>query len=1267
MKDLKNDILPLFAGNEKLPVACRELLSYLGLGEGSQRHSDNPIADLEELYKKQFGTPDKALEELFSRIDSSYYVAKLNKQLFEKREEESLDDTLESLRAESERKEAETDSPADEKADSDAATEKPKYDALMIFAVDIKGEKPLTRTEQAVLTRAFNRISYKFPVILIIREGNKLSIANCERTNYLRKEGERVGRVAILRGIECLHPHRGHLDIIEGMKLTGAERNFDALYTKWMQQFNISTLNTNFYKELQEWFYWADSEIVLPKNEETLQEPELVKRNFLVRTLSRMMFCWFLKERNLIDETVLCLKDYQGTRYPIVDDINSDEFLSSNSYYRGILQNVFFNGLNSDTKKTAKDFKWRGYLPAKFDYRIFTELPFLNGSIFRPLNEDFAKESIEDSVMKVPNRLFYGDEKHKGINAIFCDYKFTVEENTPRDVDIALDPEMLGMVFENLLAEIDPQNDKETAKSIRKATGSFYTPRPVIQEMVNECLLQYLQKQLLKDGGSKKEINDFLVQLIHHERLTTEEYNRSLVRALYHIRMLDPACGSGAFPMGMLQRIVDILRIIDPGSKTWLQMMLEPIVDKDVRENFEKQLSGNTSDYSRKLGIIRNCIYGIDIQPIAVQITKLRFFISLLADQKIDPTKPNRGIMPFPNLETKIICADSLKSLSRDMFVDKTKADLIEARRNYYRPNITEAEREKIADDIATLMDTTFPTFYMQLGLKQVSNKAVLKRWFLDASVNAPFFDAKIFFPEVENDFDIVMGNPPYGGFRIEDTVRDSLKLGSNDPYGAFIARFLGTASVSSPLKVGGILAFIVSDTFTTIRTHKELRKLIMRHRIEKMIRMSPKTFGATVNTLIMICEKCRLEKQDTEEQDNICTMADMTNIDIHEDYERFVDLLTQSMGGKQSVATPEYAIYHYPQSLIRRNSNLPFFVASPKLFTLLADDGKIGKKNFVLPDGTKTQYRTCTLNKKTIDFFRLGDIAETYQGLATADNDAYLFQERSARGSYRDIAVQTDKILTAADLHKITSDEQLRMAVIENGISKDDATSERYFGGRYIIRYDKGGESDTESGWLPNYNLPSQYYIDWSEWAVNRMRTLTIAERNAIKGKTTNAANANKICSRFQNSQTYFKPFIAYSRVGMYAPTFRVGTIGPYDCGACAISNNLYTVNYIIACCASKLGRYLVRTMVNHTVQFGVENVKDMLIPKVDENDANLKRIEELVESICKKQAQDRRYPYAKNEQIEIDKIVYDLFGLDDEDIEEVENWYKRCYPKLR
>ena len=1217
--------------NEPLFDACAAMLNHLHITFNEVTRTPVPF---DGLYP---GSLTKALQEIMGKVEHTYFIGTIDEASLSGHAMQQDEDEVTHKAAEG------------------------KYVGMMIFAVNIISGQTLTRTEMATLTRGFNRIAAAQPVVLFIKQGDRLALSTCERSEYTQqwRDGEKLGRVTILKNIDCLNPNRAHLDILSEI---GSEvvSTFDELYRKWMSVFDISLLNKQFYTELQNWFYWAVDEIELPLLSDSNLDEDQQAKNFIVRMLSRLMFCWFIKERGLIEKQLLELTDFNNHRYHIVNDVDDEAFLDSNSYYRGILQNMFFNGLNKQEKLSKKDFKCTSYLPDDFDYNRFLNLPFLNCGTFDPLEEDFNKESIGDDVISVPNRLFYGDEENKGINQIFCSYHFTIEENTPLDIDIALDPEMLGLVFENLLAEIDPNNDEATTKSIRKATGSYYTPRPVIQSMVNESLLVYLEKRI--SFGNEENSKEFLSNLIYHDMLINDRHNRQIVECLSGVRVLDPACGSGAFPMGMLQRLVDLLKIVDPGNTLWLDIMLEPIKDWTVRENFKKQLVSHQDDYSRKLGIIQNCIYGIDIQPIAVQITKLRFFISLLIDQKIDKNEENAGVTPLPNLETKIVCADSLKSLSADVFEEELKEKMILEREKYYQPNVSLEERKEIADRIADMMSVIYPHFANSLGLNPVCNKAILKKWFMTGSVNAPFFDMRTFFPEIDGGFDIVIGNPPYGGFKIADDVKDNLGLGNKDPYGAFIARFLGNGARVTPLKYGGVLSYIVSDTFMTIGTHLKLRQQMMHNKIYKMVRMSPKTFSATVNTVVIVCEKCRADNTDSAIEGNICQMADMSNIDIHEDYEHFMEILSRSTMQITNISNEEYAIYNYPQKLIKNSSNLPFFVASPKLFELMNDAHPV-QRNTLYHEGTPITCRTNLINGKMIRFYKLGELSEVKVGLQTGDNPAYIFQNPEARGTYRDINPYSSFILNDEDMKKIQSDEELRLSIISEGISTNDPSSPRYFGGRYIALYDKGGESDAEGGWMPNYYVATNYYIDWSEWAVNRMQTLTIAQRKIDNHEKKKITEKDKITLSgvYRNSHCYFLKSITFSKTGVYTPTFRLGAGGPFDQKSSFISVKGFPEEYCIGILSSKLMRFIQKTMLNHSVDFGVDEMNLLPFPSVQ-----IPNIQKLVLKIVEKQKKSPRYDYASHEQLEIDRLVYKAYGLNNDDINEIEKWYVRRYPKL-
>jgi hypothetical protein len=1162
------------------------------------------------------------------------------------------------------------------------------YEGILIFGVELNkrlnGLLP-TRGQLAEVSRAFNREFHFTPVVVIFKYAGQIAFANTERIRYKQgwREGEKVGKVTMLKDINVAKTHAAHIKILANLNIENQRVNsFAKLYQYWQTQFSLQALNDQFYKDLQAWFYYATQKIRLPFKPDYINEKENIK-NFLVRLLARTMFCWFVKEKGLIKHELLELTSWEGIKHKLTNDVDDEDFLQKNSYYRGVLQNVFYNALNQKEKNSAKDFKWTKYLHPGFQIDWLTQIPYLNGGIFDKLEEDNAKESIEDSVISIPNYLFYGIEtdetvtkgkgakatklvekvEHKGLNGILKSYKFTLDENTPFEEDIALDPEMLGLVFENLLAELDPNLEESTINSIRKMTGSFYTPRKTIYEMVNDCLFLYLSKYLQKNYPKIEGIKKQVSNLVYFNELAVQNtlFCQAIVHGLDKFKMLDPACGSGAFPMGILHRMVDILKLVDADNQLWLDIKLRG-VDIAQRVEFKKMLNLHLDDYSRKLGIIRDSIYGIDIQPMAVQITKLRFFISLLIDQKTD-----KGITPMPNIETKIICADSLKNIQADLFSYEAISVLTEARSRYYQPDISKEEREEIAVKIVDILDQAFPSFAYQITGKRIpgQNKALIKEWFKHGTLAAPFFNMDFFFPELiqSGGFDCVIGNPPYGGIKISDEVRSDLGIESKDPYGAFIARFLNSADRPTPLKQGGVLAYIVSDTFMTIKSHLPLRRMMMQNYIHKMIRMHPDTFRATVNTVIMVAER-NVYPQDenrhsivTFNDDHICLMADMTNISIHDNYDRFVEVLNQTKGvGFEStdilpgISNEEYAIYYYPQSLIRTNSNLPFFVASPKLFTLMNDGSDQTRKpqtEIQTIGGKQVNVRAIAMNGNEIRIVKLGDIAEVKQGLATGDNDAYLFQNPDARGTYRSIEDYREFLMTEVDLEKVRNNEVLRLSVIDKGICKDSPKSERYFGGRYIIPHDKGGESDSDTGWLPNYWVDTNYYIDWSEWAVTEIKTLV-----GLDGK---------IKSRYQNISFYFKNGIDYSQTGVYSPTFRINSGAVFNTEATSIFG-VFEIMSFLGFLTSKMTRFFIKNFIDNTVHASADKLKEC----TSLVNTELENVKKEVAQIVAKQQSDPRYDYASHEQIEIDKLVYEAYGLSQEDVQEVENWYARRYSKL-
>ena len=478
---------------------------------------------------------------------------------------------------------------------------------------------------------------------------------------------------------------------------------------------------------------------------------------------------------------------------------------------------------------------------------------------------------------------------------ILSRYKFTVEENTPLEEEIALDPELLGKVFENLLASYN----EDTRTTARKATGSFYTPREVVSFMVDEVLIAYLLGQLVpagrQDGLDDRLRNVFAASQADFKNPLTPQQTADLIAAIDRVKVLDPACGSAAFPMGVLHRLVDLLSKLDPNNQRWKAQQLErarqdrlladKMQDDENRENARRDVdariddiehSFNTRfhalDFARKLYLIENCIYGVDIQPIACQIAKLRFFIALLVDQNVDRSAPNCGVRPLPNLETRIVAADVLMPAERlqdhqldllDEEIKKLREALDLVRHEHFSARTPERKarcREKDAQ-----LRRQISGALQQGGLPSRTAEA-LARWDpYDQNAHASFFEPAWMF-SVKDGFDIVLSNPPYVRQEQIKELKPSLKqhyrcyTGTADLYVYFYERGIQL------LKSGGAFSFISSNKWFRSAYGEKLRAWIGQHtRLLRIIDFGDApVFKAIAYPCIIVLSKQEQQEQPT-------------------------------------------------------------------------------------------------------------------------------------------------------------------------------------------------------------------------------------------------------------------------------------------------------------------------------------------------------------------------------------------------------------------
>ncbi len=788
-----------------------------------------------------------------------------------------------------------------------------------LFVVVRLSENQYSRTELSGITREINRL-FPMPVMVLFKYDDNLTLSVIDRRLHKKDESKDVlEKVTQIKDIHIDNPHRAHIEILYDLSyssLYNAKKftNFVELHKAWQDTLDTKELNKRFFNELANWYFWAISVVEFPDDE--LKDKEVRNATNVIRLITRLMFVWFLKEKNLVPEDLFNLTKLREL-LKFTDKNNS-------TYYKAILQNLFFATLNTEMgrRKFRRNYgsslnshyfihnlfryETEFYEPQQTLEKYFDPIPFLNGGLFECLDKQIEinneKRSLRidgfsdraDNVIKVPDELFFTEgeriidlsevygsakknkEKVRGLIDILSRYKFTITENTPIEEEVALDPELLGKVFENLLANYNP----ETKTTARKQTGSFYTPREIVNYMVDESLIAYLQ-QKLNDDNTETQLRD-LLSYSENPNPFDEQQTEDIIHAIDEIKILDPACGSGAFPMGILHKLVHILHKIDPKNEQWEKRQLEK-VDKlisdaetisdtrtrerviadlsETRKDVEQAFENNELDYGRKLFLIENCIYGVDIQPIAVQIAKLRFFISLIVEQKIVRERANLGIRPLPNLETKFVAANTLIALEKEQAhlfsnpeidikkeqLKKTRHDYFEARTPSRKENCRIKDKQ-LRNEIAELLITEHRL--------HPTNATKLAAWDpYDQNLSADFFDPEWMF-SLNDGFDVVIGNPPYliiAGSVFQNKFAKFYKLqeGKPDLYRIFIE------CTFKFLKKFGITSLITPNTFLTIPSAKKIREYIVNNMsLISVVNYDQSVFeSASVNSIVYILQ----------------------------------------------------------------------------------------------------------------------------------------------------------------------------------------------------------------------------------------------------------------------------------------------------------------------------------------------------------------------------------------------------------------------------
>ncbi len=592
-------------------------------------------------------------------------------------------------------------------------------------------------------------------------------------------------------------------------------------------RFSIEAINKEFYNDISKHFYdligrYNESGALIQKPQLKLPDnaTHIENQEYAIRLFGRIVFCWFLKEKKSQENIPL-----------LPSEVFDEAVLTGENVLHGVLEPLFFNCLNTSFDEREE----------KYTKSSYALVPYLNGGLFHPnsgAGGDYFKEG-KGSTVDIPDSWFHS------LLETLKTYNFTLDENIDFDVELSIDPEMLGRIFENLLAEINP----ETGESARKTTGSFYTPRKIVSHMVDLCLTRYL---LDETNISEEKINALITlsTLDDAEHPLNADEKRQVVEKLYNLKTLDPACGSGAFPIGILQKIVYLLEQVDSDFALSKNMIQKGFIAGN------KHLDKN-KNYLRKLILIRDVIHGVDIQPVAVEISKLRCFLTLIVEQDVVDDSQNRGLEPLPNLDFQFVCADTLLGLDEQkqlMFGEDShlEEELALIREEYYSTN-SGKRREALKTKYSKVVNE-------ELTLFGESSRTTQLKSFQPFVVNnqATFFDAKTMFGI--SDFNIVIGNPPYVRLsHLDDKVINNLrakysekrngtiKPWSDDLYVHFIFKAFEL------VKPKGLVCFITSDSFIGLEGKERVREKFLEENLLELIRCPKETFGATIYTAIFL------------------------------------------------------------------------------------------------------------------------------------------------------------------------------------------------------------------------------------------------------------------------------------------------------------------------------------------------------------------------------------------------------------------------------
>ena len=709
------------------------------------------------------------------------------------------------------------------------------------------------------------------------------------RFTYCRKSGNKEETTDSKRYTFLLGP---------GQSCRTATDNFMALYDKRNSleikdienAFNVEALSKEFfgkYKAQYEAFvnYMVDPANGMRQNfidtdfdhtgmtaDKIRDREEKPIRDYVKKLLGRIVFLHFLQKKGWLG--VPAGKEWgEGDRDFMLNIFKNANESQKENFLDDILEGLFADGL--DSNRSAQGDLYDTKVEGFRNCRI----PYLNGGLFE-------REVLDERPCRFPVSYF------NDLLTMLSQYNFTIDENDPNDAEVGVDPEMLGRIFENLLED-------------NKDKGAFYTPKEIVQYMCRESLIAYLQTDMMEED--KERIRRFVTT---HDASLLGELKESIDQKLCEVKICDPAIGSGAFPMGLLRELFFCRSAIEPN-----------IVD-------------NAANIKRH--IIQNNIYGVDIERGAVDIARLRFWLSLIVDEKSPEA--------LPNLDFKIMQGNSLleqyKGADLSTMTEKKTSDgvtIFDSMLDVYRKNL----RDKLAEYYACPVHDK--KVQLRKDIADIVKQELIEQGItvdfedIDLSANSQFFLWHTWFYDVfsrpsKEGFDIVIGNPPYIKEYVSRHSFDGFRECSPYYMGKMDLWYGFTCQGMDLLKFNGLLCFIAQNNWTTNTGAKKMRdKIVKEAQILELLDFNTYMVfeNADIQTMIMIFEK---------NQANGNYTFDYRVLDVGAEKEDMLALLNKKIG-RALYRAQNFSRKRYADKLFTFIDNEPIFDKIAEDKTYLRND----------------------------------------------------------------------------------------------------------------------------------------------------------------------------------------------------------------------------------------------------------------------------------------------------------------------------------------